>query len=129
MKKLEAVKSSACLETDEFLTSPEITDWDEAVYRRLVSVALTPQERERALTPPRSYPRQEAVLALHWHPEHIPLDVVMRRVDALYQQLLGRAPDAAGRAFWARRLVAEDDLVLAGRLVGSDEYFRRAQTR
>lgn len=52
-----------------------------------------------------------------------------RRVDALYQQLLGRAPDAAGRAFWARRLVAEDDLVLAGRLVGSDEYFRRAQTR
>jgi Tol biopolymer transport system component len=51
------------------------------------------------------------------------------RVDVLYSRLLNRAPDTSGRAYWAQILVDTDDLMLAGLLVGSDEYFTAAQTR
>jgi len=50
-----------------------------------------------------------------------------RRVDALYATLLGRAPDPGGRDYWAHVLVGTDDVQLAALLVGSPEYFSRAQ--
>lgn len=46
-----------------------------------------------------------------------------KRVDTLYRHLLGRDSDAAGRSYWAVRLVNDDDLVLAGLLVGSQEFY------
>jgi Tol biopolymer transport system component len=51
------------------------------------------------------------------------------RVDTLYGRLLNRATDPGGRAYWARTLIGTDDLVLAGLLVGSPEYFSAAQGR
>ncbi len=52
-----------------------------------------------------------------------------RRVDLLYRRFLARSPEPAGRSYWARRLVTEDDLALAGLLVGSTEYYNRSQKR
>ena len=46
-----------------------------------------------------------------------------RRVDALYQQLLGRSTDPAGRDYWAHQLQNIDDIVLAALLTGSDEFW------
>ena len=46
-----------------------------------------------------------------------------KRVDTLYRHLLGRDSDPEGRSFWAQRLVKDDALVLAGLLVGSQEFF------
>lgn len=51
------------------------------------------------------------------------------RVTGLYEALLGRAPDVAGRDFWADRLARQDDLALAVHLVTSAEYATRAVTR
>ncbi|MGM0656877.1 MAG: hypothetical protein ACQETR_16415, partial [Thermodesulfobacteriota bacterium] len=49
----------------------EITRDEENIFRQITSRQLTGKERERIKTPPRIYPRQEAVLAAHWHPEFI----------------------------------------------------------
>lgn len=47
-------------------------------------------------------------------------------VGALYQQLLGRAPDAAGLAFWEQRLSSGDESAVAAGIAASDEFFSRA---
>lgn len=63
---------------------PEITEWDEAAFLRIVSTELSQVERERILTPPRTYPQQEQVLAVHWHPEYVPMELILGRVATLY---------------------------------------------
>ncbi len=62
----------------------EITEWDQRTYAQLVSTELTAEQRERITHPNHVYPRQDAVLAVHWHPECIPLDLVQRRIDAMF---------------------------------------------
>lgn len=52
-----------------------------------------------------------------------------RRVNKLYLRFLLRNPDPTSRTTWAKRLVTEDDKVLAAALVASDEYYRWSQRR
>ncbi len=51
------------------------------------------------------------------------------RVSALYTALLQRAPDPGGWDYWASRVGASGDLVLAAQLASSDEYYGLAWTR
>lgn len=51
------------------------------------------------------------------------------RVQGLYQALLGRTAEPAGRDYWAGRILAEGDLALAVELAVSSEYIRRANVR
>ena len=50
-------------------------------------------------------------------------------MSGLYQALLGRDPDRAGRDHWAALLADGHDLRLSVNLATSDEYFARAATR
>ena len=50
------------------------------------------------------------------------------RVKALYQTLLGRAPDPGGWNFWANQITTVGDLALAANLASSEEYYARART-
>jgi hypothetical protein len=62
----------------------DITEWDLAVYGDLVSTELTPEQKARVAEPDRNFPRQRSVLAVHWHPEWIPFDLIDRRLTAMY---------------------------------------------
>ena len=62
----------------------EIDEWDVVTFRRLTSTELTEEQRERVLAPSRVYPKQRSVLAIHWHPEFIPLDDIRARIDATF---------------------------------------------
>ena len=64
--------------------TPELTDWDQQTYLKLISTELSPEQEERILTPARVYPRQDVMLAVHWHPEFIPMDLIRRRIDATF---------------------------------------------
>jgi len=64
--------------------SGEITPWDEQAFLRCTSIELTDAERERVVAPERIYPQQEEILAVHWHPEHVPMDLIVSRVQRLY---------------------------------------------
>ncbi len=62
----------------------EVTDQDREIFFRVLSEELSPEQARRVATPPRVFPRERAVLATHWHPEFVPLDLIRRRIDAAF---------------------------------------------
>ncbi len=70
----------------------EITDADEALFSQITTTELTPEQRQRLTTPGKTYPRQDSVLAVHWHPEFIPMELAAERIAAMFpnsrQQLI-----------------------------------------
>jgi hypothetical protein len=60
------------------------TDEDEQIFRRLISNELSEEQRQRITMPSAVYPKQKAVLALHWHPEFVPMEVISQRIDAMF---------------------------------------------
>ncbi len=63
---------------------PAVTEWDQQTYLDIISTNLTPEQRQRVVTPPQVYPKQEAVIGVHWHPEFVPIDLIMARVDTMF---------------------------------------------
>ncbi|SHL15730.1 hypothetical protein SAMN02745216_04720 [Desulfatibacillum alkenivorans DSM 16219] len=64
--------------------SREVTDDDSALFFKVVSVDIS-EDAERIITQPQTVlPRQKNVLAIHWHPEFIPMDLIVRRVNAMF---------------------------------------------
>lgn len=61
-----------------------ITDSDETLFRRITTTELDREQRRRLITPSRVYPQQKSVLAVHWHPEFIPLELVAQRIAATF---------------------------------------------
>ncbi len=64
--------------------SREITPEDENIFRQITSRELTGEEQERIKLPARIYSRQKAVLAVHWHPEFIPMELILQRIHAMF---------------------------------------------
>ena len=62
----------------------EVTDADLESYLRIISTELSAEQRARIVQPPQVYPRQEAVVAVHWHPEFIPMELVLARINATF---------------------------------------------
>lgn len=75
--------SGASVETEDIL-SPEPHEWDRQTYLRLVSEDLSDEEWTRIAMPSETHPRQRFVLAVHWHPEKVPLELIRQRVDATF---------------------------------------------
>ena len=67
-------------------TKPEedITESDEALFSHITTTELTLEQRQRLITPSEVYPRQKSVLAVHWHPEFIPMELVAKRIAAMF---------------------------------------------
>ncbi|MEW5723626.1 MAG: hypothetical protein AB1896_11005, partial [Thermodesulfobacteriota bacterium] len=61
-----------------------MTEEDVALFRRLVSTDLTGEQARALVAPDRIFPRQREVLAIHWHPEWIPLDLIARRLETVF---------------------------------------------
>jgi len=62
----------------------EVTEDDERLFARLIDLRLDEDMRRRIAEPALVQPLQDSVLAVHWHPEHVPLDLIRRRIDASY---------------------------------------------
>lgn len=62
----------------------EIESWDQAQYESIASTELSAEQCRRVREPGASYPQQNEVLAIHWHPEWIPQELTAQRVSALY---------------------------------------------
>ena len=65
----------------------DISEWDLSTYKTLVSTELTPEQVLQASTPENIYPKQTNVLAIHWHPEWIPFDLIERRINAMFPNM------------------------------------------
>lgn len=64
--------------------SPGITKDDERAFFSIVSTALTPEQERMVTHVHHGHPRQRHVLAIHWHPEYIPMPLVKKRIEALF---------------------------------------------
>lgn len=68
----------------------EISEVENNLFLQVVSNRLTPEQIMRITTPLQVYPGQEEVLALHWHPEYVPLGPIAQRIQRMF-------PDATHR--------------------------------
>jgi hypothetical protein len=66
------------------LVTPEVTEEDTARFFHLISVELEGWQVDQILSPQTAHPRQEDVLAVHWHPEFVPMDLIHQRVDKMF---------------------------------------------
>lgn len=62
----------------------EITETDHARFERVISTALDQETRTRILTPAAVYPKQKNILAVHWHPEFVPMDLISGRIHSMF---------------------------------------------
>lgn len=64
--------------------SQEVTERDSRTFFNIINTDLTPEQTERIVNPSATYPRQNSIMALHWHPEFIPMELILRRVRTMY---------------------------------------------
>lgn len=62
----------------------DITEVDQQIYEAIVSIELSPDQQKRVLGPELIFPKQKELLAIHWHPEWIPLDLISRRLKTMF---------------------------------------------
>jgi hypothetical protein len=84
MKQASSEKIASQTNAEPALVPDEVTDADQRLYLKLVDTALTPEQCTRIVTPGKIYPLQTSILAIHWHPEHIPVDLIKQRVEAMF---------------------------------------------
>jgi hypothetical protein len=63
---------------------PEPTAEDEADFQAIVGTALTAEQEDRIRIPDTVYPEQRHTLAVHWHPEFIPIPLVRERMRSMF---------------------------------------------
>ena len=63
---------------------PEITEQDRAIFADVVRTELTGQQRERIVAVSRTFPRQKSVMAVHWHPEFVPMPLIEQRIASMF---------------------------------------------
>ncbi|TBV79294.1 MAG: hypothetical protein EYX74_07330 [Desulfobulbaceae bacterium] len=62
----------------------EITAEDERRFWAIATTELTTAQQQLVSQPTQVFPHQESVLAVHWHPEFVPMELIRARITALY---------------------------------------------
>lgn len=62
----------------------EVTDRDEAIFWGINSTVLTDEQQSRVCVPAEVFPRQREVLAVHWHPEFVPISLAVSRLQTMF---------------------------------------------
>jgi hypothetical protein len=63
----------------------ELNQWDQEAFERIISTELTEEQKARVVTPGLTFPGQKSLLAIHWHPEFIPSDLIAQRISACFR--------------------------------------------
>ena len=79
IKKLEDISAFSSKDINE-----EITEDDYNIFSKIVSTELTTEQKNSIVAPEIVFPHQESLLAIHWHPENIPMDLIRKRIDYMY---------------------------------------------
>jgi len=76
-----------CASIDLAAIPREVTEDDLRRFRQITSVELSEEQQQWVLTPPKPMPMQTEVLAVHWHPEFVPMPLIRRRVESMYPNM------------------------------------------
>ncbi|MCB2183012.1 MAG: hypothetical protein KQH63_13340 [Desulfobulbaceae bacterium] len=72
--------SSSCTEE----VPEEITEKDRESFFHIVSIDLSKEQIDQVTTPALVLPHQNDIMAVHWHPEFVPMDLIEQRVNATF---------------------------------------------
>lgn len=61
-----------------------VTEADTDYFFQTIDTSLTPEQESRITRPEAAFPRQENVLAVHWHPEFVPMELIEKRYTAMF---------------------------------------------
>ena len=61
-----------------------VTEEDEKRFLRVIDTELTEEQKERIVSPEVFFRRQQNVMALHWHPEFVPMSLIRQRIDQMF---------------------------------------------
>jgi len=64
--------------------APELTEQDQLAFRRIADTQLTAEQAEAIRTPTTTFPEVRTLLAVHWHPEFVPLDLIRERIERMF---------------------------------------------
>lgn len=67
---------------------PAVTEQDLALFRRIVSTELSEENLAELASPRLTVPGQQSVLAVHWHPEFVPMPVIRTRIGAMFPNMV-----------------------------------------
>ncbi len=84
MKLIKHSEDGTECRTFQAVATEEITDDDRERFFQVVSTDLAPWQVEQVITPPSVQVRQEALLAVHWHPEFVDMEHIRTRVNAMF---------------------------------------------
>lgn len=87
LEPLRLEPASQCALVDVAKIAREVTEGDRRRFQAIIDTTLAPEQRAAVLTPPAVYRRQTEVLAVHWHPEFIPMELIAERLRALYPHM------------------------------------------
>jgi len=62
----------------------EITSQDKAFFAAITNQKLTVEQEKIICTPPGVYTKESSILAVHWHPEFIPMPLIKKRIEATF---------------------------------------------
>ncbi len=62
----------------------EVTAEDERIFLAITSTELTPEQERCIITPPGVHAGQHEIMALHWHPEFVPMALIERRIKGAF---------------------------------------------
>jgi len=85
MKLVKPEKTPLLLCPDQ--VSEAVTEEDERIFNKTISIDLDDAQRERVTKPSVFYPQQNVVLAAHWHPEFVPMELIKTRVETMFPNI------------------------------------------
>ncbi|MGD9331104.1 MAG: hypothetical protein PVJ53_07315 [Desulfobacterales bacterium] len=62
----------------------EVSEKDALLFDAITSTRLSAEQERRIRKPEQVYLQRENVLAIHWHPEYVPMPLIAQRIEALY---------------------------------------------
>ncbi len=72
------------MDIDGYKLSEDITETEEQYFFKIISTELSEEQKNRIIRPSEIYPSVQNVLAVHWHPEFVPIDLIVRRIEAAF---------------------------------------------
>lgn len=62
----------------------DLLNWERQLFLKIISTDLTVEQKNTIINPAQRYNKQKYLVAVHWHPEYIPLGLIRQRIDNMF---------------------------------------------
>ncbi|MEA1934393.1 MAG: hypothetical protein U9N60_08190 [Thermodesulfobacteriota bacterium] len=81
---MQLLQNNKLLEIEDLPLDEEISKEDSNRFFAVVSTDLTKEQEKQITDVETVYPRQRSLLAVHWHPEFVPMGLIRKRIETTF---------------------------------------------